>query len=353
MEWADESGIPSWPASEREFSVDQQGNVCRNTGHMTDYLSDDTEKAPSLQAHTLREFEQHLNDLKKENFSLKLRIYFLEERIQQKYENNSDDVYRTNIELKVEVESLKQELQEKQQLLDKALTTAESLTNNNEAELQRRCEARQQEIDHMQQVLQTKIQLLQEEAQLARSEAERMASLAESCSKHPPVTMEPITKEMSVAKSSQPPNLLPDNRDSKRIEELTAAVRCKEMLIRELTEERSSLRERVTEMEEQLQELSTSLLQKERDAEFYQEELGRERLRVQQEMQVRLTGFGSVNVYLCFIINQFVAELQWWTNHKFISYVRLVPIAVLDYITQQPLHSTCSRHTQSHMITST
>ncbi|GAA6111841.1 myomegalin isoform X14 [Tachysurus ichikawai] len=145
--------------------------------------------------------------------------------------------------------------------------TAESLTNNNEAELQRRCDARQQEIDHMQQVLQTKIQLLQEEAQLARNEAERMASLTESCSQHPPVTMEPITKEMSVAKNCQPPNLLPDNKDSKRIEELTAAVLCKEMLIRELTEERSSLRERVTEMDEQLQELSTSLLQKERDAE--------------------------------------------------------------------------------------
>lgn len=41
-------------------------------------------------------------------------------------------------------------------------TTAESLTNHNEAELQRRCRERQQEIDHMQQVLETKIQLLQE-----------------------------------------------------------------------------------------------------------------------------------------------------------------------------------------------
>uniref|UniRef100_A0A4W4E570 Centrosomin N-terminal motif 1 domain-containing protein n=1 Tax=Electrophorus electricus TaxID=8005 RepID=A0A4W4E570_ELEEL len=158
-----------------------------------------------------RTLSQHLNDLKKENFSLKLRIYFLEERIQQKYENNSDDVYRTNIELKVEVESLKQ------QLLDKALTTAENLTNHNEAELQRRCEERQREIDHMQQVLQTKIQLLQEEAQLARSEAERMASLAESCSQHPSVTMETVTKEMSVAKSPQPPSLLNDmNRDRDR-----------------------------------------------------------------------------------------------------------------------------------------
>lgn len=233
-------------------------------------------------SNTYRTLSQHLNDLKKENFSLKLRIYFLEERIQQKYEDNSEDVYRTNIELKVEVESLKQELQEKQQLLDKALTTAESLTNHNEAELQRRCEERQQEIDHMQQVLQTKIQLLQEEAQLARSEAERMATLAQ----HPSAIMENITEEISATQSLMPSDLLTDDtKDQERIEELTAAVRCKERVIRELTEERSSLRDRVTEMEEQLQALSTSLLQKERDAEFYQEELGRERLRVQQEMQ--------------------------------------------------------------------
>uniref|UniRef100_A0A3P9PM86 Centrosomin N-terminal motif 1 domain-containing protein n=3 Tax=Ovalentaria TaxID=1489908 RepID=A0A3P9PM86_POERE len=40
-----------------------------------------------------RTLSQHLNDLKKENFSLKLRIYFLEERIQQKYEESSEDVY--------------------------------------------------------------------------------------------------------------------------------------------------------------------------------------------------------------------------------------------------------------------
>lgn len=41
-------------------------------------------------------------------------------------------------------------------------TTAENLTSRNEAELQQRCQERQQEIDHMQQVLETKIQLLQE-----------------------------------------------------------------------------------------------------------------------------------------------------------------------------------------------
>ncbi|KAG7271995.1 hypothetical protein CRUP_001555 [Coryphaenoides rupestris] len=46
-----------------------------------------------------RTISQHLNDLKKENFSLKLRIYFLEERIQQKYEESSEDVLKREAEL--------------------------------------------------------------------------------------------------------------------------------------------------------------------------------------------------------------------------------------------------------------
>lgn len=41
-----------------------------------------------------RTISQHLNDLKKENFSLKLRIYFLEEKIQQKFEESSDGVHK-------------------------------------------------------------------------------------------------------------------------------------------------------------------------------------------------------------------------------------------------------------------
>ncbi|RVE61791.1 hypothetical protein OJAV_G00174140 [Oryzias javanicus] len=116
-------------------SLVEEDSPSKNAGHMTDLCSDETDNSPLLQPHTLKQFEQHLNDLKKENFSLKLRIYFLEERIQQKYEESSEDVYRTNIELKVEVESLKKELQEKQEHLDKALKTTESLTNHNETEL--------------------------------------------------------------------------------------------------------------------------------------------------------------------------------------------------------------------------
>uniref|UniRef100_A0A096M7W9 Si:ch211-242b18.1 n=1 Tax=Poecilia formosa TaxID=48698 RepID=A0A096M7W9_POEFO len=127
-----------------------------------------------------RTVSQHLNDLKKENFSLKLRIYFLEEKIQQKFDQSGDGVHRANIELKVEVESLKKDLQEKQELLDRALSTAEVLSNQNEAELQRRLLERQDEVRHMQEMLEDKVQLLQKEAEAARSEARRMASLADA-----------------------------------------------------------------------------------------------------------------------------------------------------------------------------
>ncbi|XP_045550323.1 myomegalin isoform X7 [Salmo salar] len=269
MDWTSSPG-QTWGASERDGAVNEESSA-RSTGHMTDVCSDETDNSPSLQPHTLREFEQHLNDLKKENFSLKLRIYFLEERILQKYEDTSDHVYRTNIELKVEVESLKQELQEKQDLLDKALSTAESQSSHNEAELQRRCEERQQEIDHMQELLETKIQLLQEEAELARCEAERMASLARLSSQTLLEDMKdsPEEEESTQTTSHHPPSHT--NRD-RVVEELTCALRCKEALITELSGQKSVLALKVGELEGQVVDLSSSLLQKERDAETLIEE---------------------------------------------------------------------------------
>jgi hypothetical protein len=38
---------------------------------------------------------QQIADLKKENFSLKLRIYFLEERVQQQFDGDSEALFKT------------------------------------------------------------------------------------------------------------------------------------------------------------------------------------------------------------------------------------------------------------------
>ncbi|XP_062280924.1 LOW QUALITY PROTEIN: myomegalin-like [Scomber scombrus] len=257
----------------------------KSIGPMMDFSCEETDKGPPVQMHSLREFEQHLNDLKKENFSLKLRIYFLEEKIQQKFEESSDDVHKRNIELKVEVESLKKELEEKQEFLDKALSTAECLSNQNEAELQRRLEDRQEEISHMQEILETKVQLLQEEALLARGEAHKMASLADSEAQR----CLALEREML-----------------KRIEECGGdvgrlaqhALADKDRAIEELTQQKRSLGLQVEQLEVKVQNLSS-----ERGSEQSDDEHRAELQRVIDEQQGQLIQYESAT-------GECVGELQ-------------------------------------------
>lgn len=59
-------------------------------------------KVSPLRGRTMKEYEEQLAALRKENFALKLRIYFLEERVDKKGEKeDKEQLYRTNIELKV------------------------------------------------------------------------------------------------------------------------------------------------------------------------------------------------------------------------------------------------------------
>nr|XP_034958001.1 myomegalin-like isoform X1 [Zootoca vivipara] len=205
----------------------------------------------TAQTQTLRDFEKHLNDLKKENFSLKLRIYFLEERMQQKYEPSGEDVHRRNIELKVEVESLKQELQEKQQSLNQAWAAAGNLGSQNEAEI-----SHQQQNEHAYEILEKKIHLLQEEAQSAKSKAERMTTMAEvekdRCLKLTKELMK-FTKLQDETRKSQAVletygAMLAEK--NKKIEELAWNLRDKEQLLEQLSTEKQNLLQRLQEHEE-------------------------------------------------------------------------------------------------------
>lgn len=98
-------------------------------------------------------------------------------------------------------------------------STAEALTNQNEAELQRRLAERQQDVGPTQEVLETRVQLLEEvrppdglygsdpisrvltgsvpqEAQLAQDQAQRMASLADSASQRCLVLEQDLVERM-------------------------------------------------------------------------------------------------------------------------------------------------------------
>lgn len=57
--------------------------------------------ASPAQGRSLRESEEQMTALRKENFNLKLRIYFLEEKPSSNMMESSDLVHKRNIDLKV------------------------------------------------------------------------------------------------------------------------------------------------------------------------------------------------------------------------------------------------------------
>ncbi|XP_029157354.1 centrosomin isoform X2 [Nylanderia fulva] len=73
---------------------------------------------------TMKEYEDELSSLKKENFQLKLRIYFLEEKnpARSGISSSDEDIIKTNVELKDELEKLRKEVMEKQGFLNQAAT---------------------------------------------------------------------------------------------------------------------------------------------------------------------------------------------------------------------------------------
>ncbi|XP_063806866.1 CDK5 regulatory subunit-associated protein 2-like [Pseudophryne corroboree] len=128
-------------------------------------------------AHTMKDFEKQITELKKENFNLKLRIYFLEEQVQRRCDNSSEELHRMNIELRVEVESLKHEFQEKQKLLVRASKAVESLAGEHGSAVQRLREEHLRQLQDIEDPHNQNIHLLQEELAQKAAELENVCAL--------------------------------------------------------------------------------------------------------------------------------------------------------------------------------
>ncbi|GAB0087681.1 hypothetical protein DMENIID0001_020200 [Sergentomyia squamirostris] len=73
------------------------------------------------QAKSLRDYEDQITTFQRENFNLKLRIYFLEEKLNgSAMGQGTESLFKQNVDLKVEIEAQKKELQEKDELLTQA-----------------------------------------------------------------------------------------------------------------------------------------------------------------------------------------------------------------------------------------
>uniref|UniRef100_A0A670YGR5 Centrosomin N-terminal motif 1 domain-containing protein n=1 Tax=Pseudonaja textilis TaxID=8673 RepID=A0A670YGR5_PSETE len=154
-------------------------NICSLFGLLAALPEVAEETVSPSRARTMKDFENQITELRKENFNLKLRIYFLEDRIQQKFDGPHDDVYRINIELKVELESVKRELQQREQLLRKASKAVESLAQGGDAEIQRLKEDAEKKVQEVEASLTSRIQLLEEDLRTAREEVEKAFALTD------------------------------------------------------------------------------------------------------------------------------------------------------------------------------
>uniref|UniRef100_A0A8C4SQ80 Myomegalin-like n=1 Tax=Erpetoichthys calabaricus TaxID=27687 RepID=A0A8C4SQ80_ERPCA len=220
-------------------------NACSNMSRLTDISSfmenscsrDQVtgDKTSPMKPWMMKDYENQITDLKKENFNLKLRIYFLEERMQQKFDGASEDIHKTNIELKVEVESLKHDLQEKQALLVKASKAVESLAENNSSEVLRVKEENKKDLDQVTNVFRKKIEQLEESLKAAQTDANQMAIKAEQ-EKLKNLDLE---KRLVALTGTQPSRTEPElcqslGEQDRLIEKLNLIVKDKDVLIEQL-----------------------------------------------------------------------------------------------------------------------
>lgn len=159
-----------------DVAEDAQSLIATNC----DLLSFADHRLSPIRARTMKDFENQITDLKKENFNLKLRIYFLEEQVKEKLDGANENIYRTNIELKVEVESLKHHLQEKHNLLIKASKAVESLTGDSGSTIQRIREDAQKQVQKVEDFLNSKIIQLEEDLKTAHTNVEAVSALLEN-----------------------------------------------------------------------------------------------------------------------------------------------------------------------------
>uniref|UniRef100_A0A8C3QE02 CDK5 regulatory subunit-associated protein 2 n=1 Tax=Geospiza parvula TaxID=87175 RepID=A0A8C3QE02_GEOPR len=235
-------------------------------------------------ARTMKDYENQITDLKKENFNLKLRIYFLEERMQQKFDGPTEEIYKINIELKVEIESLKRELQEREKLLVKAYKAVESLAQGGDAEVQHGKEA-QKKMQEMEEMLTGRINLLEENLKAAQEEVEKALAMTE---KEKALRIAAEQKLASIINApAKDVDKVTEAEKDRLIEQLNLSLKSKEALIQHLEKEKSQSGSSDGNLPaEKIRELTIALrLEKDSEIEALRMELKNERNSFEKKIQ--------------------------------------------------------------------
>ncbi|XP_069025335.1 CDK5 regulatory subunit-associated protein 2 isoform X2 [Embiotoca jacksoni] len=267
------------------------------------------DKMSPIKALTMKDYENQITALKKENFNLKLRIYFMEERMQQKCDDSTEDIFKTNIELKVELESMKRELAEKQELLVSASKALESLAGREAGEPQRVREHAQREIAALRDAFNKRIADLEQCLRTAEEEVEKMAAIAEQ-EKLRNINMEKQLQALDPSSTFTPvpvPSPVQDLQQALQekdniIERLKITLKNQEAMIhqRNGTDQQTD-----APSADCIKQLSDLIAQKDQDLEALRDELHREKDKTQPDHQkIDISRLDSVNKLLTEELNQ-------------------------------------------------
>ncbi|XP_028274258.1 CDK5 regulatory subunit-associated protein 2 isoform X2 [Parambassis ranga] len=265
------------------------------------------DKMSPIKALTMKDYENQITALKKENFNLKLRIYFMEERMQQKCDDSTEDIFKTNIELKVELESMKRELAEKQELLVSASKALDSLAGRESGGPQR--EQVQRDMDALRDACNKRIVELEQCLRTAEEEVEKMAAIAEQ------EKLKNINMEKQLQALSSPSTFTPASLPSP-IKDLQQALQEKDNIIEQLkftlknqeavNQQRSS-RDQPTDAPtpDSVKQLSDLVARKDQELEALRDEVHREKDKTQPDHQKsNINQLESVNKLLTEELNQ-------------------------------------------------
>ncbi|KAI5612920.1 myomegalin isoform X4 [Silurus asotus] len=255
------------------------------------------QKMSPTKAMTMKDYENQITALKKENFNLKLRIYFLEEHVQQKCDDSTEELYKTNIELKVEVESMKRDLAEKQELLVSASKALESLANRDSGEGLR--ERSQREINSLREAFDARIKDLEESLRCAEEEVEKMATIAEQ----EKLRSLGLEKELKAAVQSGPSHSAGTTPELDH--KLQEALQEKDQLIEHFKESIKNQNALIEELQkkdqyqpiaEQVVQLNTLIDRKNAEVQALKDELDREREKAEKENKVCVVKQDELNL---------------------------------------------------------
>ncbi|XP_068562793.1 CDK5 regulatory subunit-associated protein 2 isoform X3 [Cebidichthys violaceus] len=239
------------------------------------------DKMSPIKALTMKDYENQITALKKENFNLKLRIYFMEERMQQKCDDSTEDIFKTNIELKVELESMKRDLAEKQELLVSASKALESLAGREAGEPQRVREQAHREMDALREAFNKRITEVEQSLRTAEEEVDKMAAIAEQ-EKLKNINMEKKLQALGPLSTFNPvpvPSPVQDLQQALQekdniIEQLKITLKNQEALIHQ---KKSADQETDAPSADRVKQLSDLIAKKDQELEALRDELHREK----------------------------------------------------------------------------